>query len=84
MKKMPENLKKKLIKLYKLNKEAQELDNQINEIFKDYGVDTDNLCAVGEGELQTEALAFITNAEGNVEENIEEIEKVFLYYVNKR
>lgn len=33
-------------------------------------------------DIQTEALAFITNAEGDVEENIQEIEEVFLYYVN--
>lgn len=34
-------------------------------------------------ELQTEALAFVLNAEGNVDDNISEIEQVFLYYVNK-
>jgi len=84
MKDMPQLIKRKLRKLQKLNREAQQLDNEINELFKDYGVDTDNLCAVGEGELQTEAFAFISNSEGDVEDNISEIEKVFLYYVNKQ
>ena len=83
MKKMPEELKKKLRKLYKLNRESAKLDNEINEIFKDYGVDSDNLCAMGDGELQTEAFAFIVHAEGDVEENIDDIEKVFLYVNSK-
>jgi len=84
MKKMPEDLKKKLRKLHKLNCEARELDNQIKVIFETYGVNSDNLCAEGHGEVQTEALAFISYAEGDVEENIAEIEEVFLHYVNSK
>jgi len=36
-----------------------------------------------EEELSTEALALINNCEGNIEENINDIEKVFLHFINK-
>jgi hypothetical protein len=86
MKKMPELIKKKLRRLQKLNKEAQDLDLEIEKLFDSYGIDTDTLCACYADEkiVQTEGLAFIVNAEGDVEENINEIEKVFLYYVNSK
>lgn len=85
MKRMPEKIKVKLRQLQKLHKRAAELDREITKLFEQYGVNTDNLCAMGDSwssDIQTEALAFITNAEGDVEENIQEIEEVFLYYVN--
>jgi len=79
---MPEYLRVKLRRLQKLHEDAKQLDFEIKGIIEGYGVDTDNLCAVGNGDKQTEALAFITNAEGDVEENIADIEAVFLHYVN--
>jgi hypothetical protein len=82
MKKMPESLKKKLRRLQKLHEEAKQLDYEVNNIFKSYGVDVDVLCASNDAMVRTEALAFITNAEGYVEDNIDDIEKVFLHYVN--
>lgn len=83
MKKMPRKIKTKLRQLQNVNMKAKMLDAEIEEMMKEYGVDPDDLRAMGEGEKQTEGLTFITYAEGYVEENIEEIEEVFLYYVNK-
>lgn len=83
MNKMPQKIKTKLRQLQNVNMKAKMLDAEIEEMMKEYGVDPDDLRAMGEGEKQTEGLTFITYAEGYVEENIEEIEEVFLYYVNK-
>jgi hypothetical protein len=80
---MPAELKRKLRRLQGLYMTARDLDFEISAIFEKYGVNPDNLCASGDGEMQTEALAFITNAEGHIEDNIKEIEMVFLHYANK-
>jgi hypothetical protein len=80
---MPNYIKVKLRRLAKLYKDVSLLDNELREIFEKYNVDVENLSAIGNGEFQTEALAFITNAEGDIEKNISEIEEVFLYYTNK-
>lgn len=90
MKKMPAKIKKKLRQLQKCYMDARVLDKEISEIMESYGINIDNLCAMGDltrfdiGHVQTEALTYITNGEGNVEDNIVEIEEVFLYYVNKK
>lgn len=83
MKKMPESIKNKLRKLQKLNKQSKELEFILKDEFEKYGVDIENLTAIGDGDMQTEAYAFITYAEGDVEDSISMIEDVFLYYVNK-
>lgn len=83
MKKMPEYIKNKLRKLQKLNEQAKELEISLVEDFGKYKLDISNFCASGNGEKQTEAFTFVTYGEGTAEQNIEFIEEVFLYYVNK-
>lgn len=83
MKELPKRLKQKLRKLQSLIAEVSTLHKDIESIFKQYNIDIENFTATGSGEIQTEAFTFITYNEGNVEDNINEIEKVFLYYTNK-
>ncbi len=87
MNKMPIEIKNKLRKLQMLFERASNLEREVCEIIEDYGVDLGVLngnCDPYLNRIYTEALAFITNAEGNIEDNIMEVEKVFLYYVNKK
>jgi hypothetical protein len=84
MKKMPEKLKNKIRKLQKACEDSARLTQEVYEMIEEYGINPDNFNACGNGDVQTEALAFVTNAEGIIEDNIEEIENVFLYYVNKK
>ena len=84
MKQMPEGIKDKLRRLYRLKEQAQDLEFILKANFEKYGVDIDDLSAIGNGDVQTEAYAFITYAEGNVEENINMIEEVFLHYANNK
>lgn len=86
LKAMPYTLKQKLRQLDKYNSKVKELQGEISEIIDDYGVPYDNLVAnsdIYSNEPRTEALAYINNAEGDVEENIKEMEDVFLYFANK-
>ncbi|MEC0069137.1 hypothetical protein P4L12_08080 [Bacillus cereus] len=84
MKTIPYALKQKLRQYDKYNRKAEDLHDEIITIIDEYGVPYDNLVANGDGtEPQTEALAYINNAEGNIEENIKEMEEVFLYFANK-
>ncbi|MNW70388.1 hypothetical protein D3C74_496840 [compost metagenome] len=56
------------------------------EELEKYGVPYENLAATVDFHSDdpiTEALAYINNCEGEIEDNIIEIEKVFLYFVNK-
>lgn len=85
MKSMPYQLKQKLRQYDKAMKKTKFLHDDLVKEFSKYNVPYDYLVANGElfGEHpQTEALAYINNAEGNVEDNIEEIEKIFLYFTN--
>jgi len=83
MKQMPSTLKTKLRRLQDAYMKARILEKEINEIIESYGVDLDCLCACNTDDMNTEALTYISYGEGDVEDNIKSIEKVFLYYVNK-
>ena len=83
MKQMPSTLKTKLRRLQDVYMKARILEKEVNEIIESYGVDLDCLCACNTDDMNTEALAYISYGEGNIEDNIRSIEEVFLYYVNK-
>lgn len=88
MKKMPYEIKQKLRQYDKINAKARSLHDELVEIFEEYGVPYENLSANQEfgdyeNEPVTEALAFINNCEGDIEDNIDEIEEVFLHFVNR-
>ncbi len=84
MKSMPVKIKDKLRQLQKYNEKANILNKEIEEMFAEYEVDTDYLRALGGyGTIQTEGLTFIDTCEGDVEDNIKDIEEVFLHYVNQ-
>jgi hypothetical protein len=86
MKSMPKEIKQKLRQLQKARQKVDNLSCEIEEMLEEYGINTDYLRVTGDEykvEMETEALAFIDYNEGNIEDNIKEIEKVFLYYVNK-
>ncbi|PER55655.1 hypothetical protein CN495_07840 [Bacillus thuringiensis] len=83
---MPVELKEKLREFDRHASIAKNLFGEISEMIEDYGVPFDNLVAnsdIFSDEPHTEALAYISNSEGHIEENIAEVEKVFLYYANK-
>jgi hypothetical protein len=84
MKKMPEGIKSKLRRLQKLIAQSSELQQILTEDFKRYGVDIDVLTAISGLEVETEAFTFITYNEGDIEDNINKIEEVFLHYANKK
>ncbi|MFZ5642567.1 MAG: hypothetical protein ACOY46_03110 [Bacillota bacterium] len=83
MKTMPAVLKNKIRQLQNALKKAALLEIEVSEIIKSYGVDPDYLSACRCDDKYTEALAFVSNAEGDVEDNILLIEEVFLYHANK-
>ncbi|MGE7880341.1 hypothetical protein [Peribacillus muralis] len=86
MKSMPYDLKQKIRRYDKAIRKANAIHFEIEKELESYGVPYRNLCANTEwheSEPTTEGLAFITNNEGNIEENIIEIEEVFLYFANK-
>jgi hypothetical protein len=84
MKQMPKGIKDKLRRLYNLKEKAQDLEFILSADFQKYGIDINDLSAMGKGDVQTEAYTFITYAEGDVEESINMIEKVFLHYANNK
>lgn len=85
MDKMPKGLKNKLRRIHRLIEQADGLYMEVCENFDKYGVDVLNLREAGDDdEVQTEALTFIISADGDVENNIKDIEKVFLHYVNSK
>lgn len=86
MKSMPYSLKQKLRRYDNAVKKANAVHEEIVEELEKYGVPYDNLCANVDPyskEPSTEALAFITNNEGDIEENIVNIEEVFLHFAKK-
>lgn len=83
MKEMPKSLKNEIRKLQKAYEKAKYLELKVNTDIESYGVDPEFLNAIKIDDRNTEALAFVTNAEGDIEDNISEIEEVFLYHVNK-
>jgi len=87
MKQMPVKIKNKLRQIQATIEKAKMLERELTNMFEEYDIDISVLDATGDNkyssEPSTEALAFISNGEGYVEDNIKEIEEVFLYYVNK-
>ena len=88
MKKMPYEIKQKLRQYANLQIKVAQMAKEIDEMIEEYGVPIENLIAMGNiysDEPQTEALAFLHNCEcDNIEGTIKEIEKVFLYFANKK
>ncbi|MGG2933836.1 hypothetical protein ABEO66_06610 [Bacillus pacificus] len=86
MKAMPYALKQKLRQYDKYTSKAKEVHDEISEMLEGYGVPYEHLTAQHEpfsDEPTTESLTFITHSEGYIEENIKEIERVFLHFANK-
>jgi hypothetical protein len=86
MKVMPSSIKQKLRRIYSLANKISVLTHQVEEEFELYGVDSDFLRANGDvytTAIQTEALTYIDYGEGDLEQNIAQVEEVFLYYVNR-
>ena len=86
MKHMPYEIKQKLRQYANVQAKARKVHNEICNMIESYGVPIENLTAnddIYNGRPQTEALAYLNNAEcGDVEDTIEEIERIFLYFVN--
>lgn len=85
MKSMPYQLKQKLRQYNKAVAKSKMLHDELVREISKYKVPYDYLVAnreVFSEHPQTEALAYINNAEGCIEDNIEEIEKIFLYFTN--
>jgi len=83
---MPYEIKQKLRQYDNANKRAKMLHDEVTSMFDKYDVPYENLCANVDysiDEPSTEGLAYINNSEGDIESNIDEIEAVFLYFVNK-
>jgi hypothetical protein len=80
---MPYTIKQKLRQYDKALKKARVLHDEIMDTLEQYGVPYDNLVAEAEDGESTEALTYISHCEGNIEDNIELIEEVFLSFVNK-
>lgn len=81
MKKIPATIKHKMRQIHKLAMRLGALDAQVCNWFEAQGVDTERLCAAKES-CETEGLAFLRYAEGDVEEIIDLIEKAFLTIMN--
>lgn len=87
MTKMPEIIKNKLRQLDKHVKASAKIQRELDSYFEKYNIPVDNLLALDgkpfdDENPSTEAYAYILNAEGDVEENIIEIEKVFINFAN--
>ena len=80
---MPYKIKNKLKQLAKACEKARKLEIEADNMITEYGVNTDYLNAMNVDDVCTEAMAFITNAEGGTPDSIDEIEKVFVYHYNK-
>ena len=86
MKTMPYALKQKLRRYDAAMKKAAALHLDLQRDFEAYGVPSIALIGGDKDDstvdVVTEALTFITCVEGDIDEHIQEIEEVFLYYVN--
>lgn len=82
MDKMPKEIKSKLRSLGNTAIKMRMLEEEIESMFNEYEIDTDILRGLG-GIKGTEALAYISNGEGDMKENIKEIEVAFLNIINQ-
>lgn len=87
MNRMPYNIKQKLRQYANAQIKISKMLGEIIDLFESYGVPEENLVACADPfgkDPQTEGLAFLNNGEcDNLEETINDIERVFLYFVNK-
>lgn len=89
MNKMPYQIKQKIRQYANIQYKAKMLQKEVEDMIESYGVPIDNLIAMAnktysDDEPETEALAFLNNGEcSDIEGTISQIEKVFLYFVNK-
>lgn len=81
---MPEDIKQKLRQLDSLCREAEKVESQLDFIFMSYGIDSDVFKGFGEGSFKTEAFVDIVNCSRDIEENIKDIERVFLHYAKEK
>ena len=85
MRSMPFELKQKLRQYAKAVEKSNKLHNEFVEMLEEYGVPYENLVANADSdEPQTEAFAYISHNEGDTEGSIDQIEEVFLYFVNNK
>jgi hypothetical protein len=84
MVKMPEEIKQKLRELDSLCKQTKKVENQLYLEFSNYSVNPNYLIGFGEGHVKTEAFSDIVNCLGDIEENIKDIERVFLHYTKEK
>ena len=88
MKQMPYKIKQKLRQYANIQNKAKLLQREVENMIEEYNIPIENLIAMGNPldfeTPQTEALAFLHNGEcDDIEGTIKEIEKVFLYFVNR-
>lgn len=90
MKQMPYKIKQKLRQYANAQIKVSQLAREIDSMIEEYDVPVENLIAMGDitwdnEEPQTEALAFLHNGEcDNLEQTINDIEEVFLWFVNNK
>ncbi len=80
---MPILIKEELRQIDSLYRQAEKLENQLDLEFFSYGINPDVFKGITNEEVQTEAFTDIINGFQDIELNINEIERVFLHYVNK-
>jgi hypothetical protein len=88
MKNMPYEIKKKLKQYANIQNKAKYIQRELEEMIESYGVPIENLitCVARDSdEPQTEALAFLNNGEcDDINGTINQIEEVFLWFVNRK
>jgi len=77
---MPKEIKQKLRRISKLNKEVSDLSSEVYDILEGYGINMDDFDDYTENE---NFVAVINGGEDNIEDYIKEIEKAFLKVLNK-
>jgi len=84
MNKLPKEIKDKIIQFNKSCLKTAKLQNELTYLFKGYNMDIEDFYGNKNygmpGNLITKGFAYILNCEGNINEIIKEIEKLFLYY----
>lgn len=85
MKSMPYKIKQKLRQYANAQNKVKFLQREVEHMIEKYDVPIENLIADADNnEPETEALSYLHNGEcDDVEGAIKEIEKIFLYFVNK-
>lgn len=85
MNKMPYEIKQKLRQLANNRLRGSKISRELDLLFRKHRLDSedvDRFCAISDIAPNTEALAYIENAEGNTEDSINRIEEVFLHIID--